>query len=138
MPDQSTMATITGSVSNNGKAITTDSDVVFYCTEKSATASGKVDSLGKFSLTGADPHVGIPAGRYVVTLSPPPPPAVQMGTEDYKKMMSAGMGSGGVTKAALKPSDIPERFRDPTTSKLLLEVKAGPNNFDIDLAKIGE
>lgn len=134
------MATISGSLSNDGKPISADSDVVFYCSEKGATAAGKLDVLGKFSLKEADPFIGIPPGRYVVSIRPPAPPAVQVGTDDYKKMMSQGVNpAGGVApKISQRPSDIPERFYDPSTSKLALEVKAGPNNFDIDLAKIPE
>lgn len=52
---------------------------------------------------------------------------------------SNAMKSGG---AAAKPgsgnssSPIPKQFQSLQTTKLILEVKPGPNTFNIDLAKI--
>src|SRR5260221_12020429 len=92
-PDASSMASISGSVTIDGKPVTQDSDIAFYCPDKGATAAGKIDALGKFSLSAADPKIGIPAGRYQVMIRPPAPPAMQIGTDDYKKMMSGGAGA---------------------------------------------
>ena len=81
-PPQSEQASVTGSVMFEGKPVTLDSTVVFYCKDKDATAAGKLDSLGKFSLKGAQSSVGIPVGRYVVMVSPPEPPMTTSAAAD--------------------------------------------------------
>jgi hypothetical protein len=138
-PSASAMATISGSVTINAKPIAQDSHVIFFCADKGATAAGKIDALGKFSLQEADPTIGIPAGRYQVMIRPPDPPPMKMGTDDYKKMMGAGAapGSSGVPPQPVeKPSEIPAKYQDFVSSTLALEVKVGANTFDIDLAKL--
>lgn len=129
---------VSGSVTNGGKPVTLGSLVVFSNAEKGLTLTGTLDSLGNFSLTAADPKVGVPAGRYTVAIKPPVEPVMEVNqsSEDYKKMMQSG-GPKAVTQS--KPptaSDIPAKFNDPKTSGLVFEVKAGPNTFDIDLAKL--
>jgi hypothetical protein len=126
--------TISGSVTKEGKPVTRDSTITFFCPEAAATLGGKIDSLGKFSLRPADPAIGIPPGRYQVMIRPPAPPAPQVGTDAYKSMMMGGDGS--VDKKPAPPSDIPDKFQALDTSEITLEVKAGPNTFDIDLAKL--
>jgi hypothetical protein len=127
-------ATISGSVTKEGKPITVDSSIAFFCPESAATIGGKIDSLGKFALKPADPAIGIPPGRYQVMIQPPIPPAPAVGTDAYKNMMMGGGAS--MEKKAPLPSDIPEKFQAFDTSGIALEVKAGPNSFDIDLAKL--
>ncbi len=131
-------ASVTGSVMLDGKPVALDSSVVFFCQDKDATASGKVDSLGKFSLKAARPAVGIPVGRYVVMVRPPEKPmstsaAAGPSSPDYQKAMMQGGDAKPPTS-----TDIPEAFLSLDTSKLALELKAGPNTFDIDLAKVGK
>jgi hypothetical protein len=127
-------ASVSGSLTNDGKPIKLDSSVVFYCPEAAATAAGKVDALGKFSLNAANPAIGVPAGRYQVMVRPPEPPPMPAGNTDaYKNMMMAG---GNTDKKPERPSEIPEKFQTLESSTLVLEVKAGPNTFDIDLAKL--
>ena len=139
-PDASKMATISGSVTIEGKAVAAETHVVFFNKDKAATAAGKTDSLGKFSLTEADARIGIPAGRYEVMIRPPDPPPMKIDSDDYKKMMSGAVApaDGVAPKPVQRTSEIPSRFQDFLTSKLALEVKTGPNTFDIDLAKIAE
>lgn len=137
-PPQGAQATVTGSVMLDGKPIKLDSSVVFFCQDKDATAAGKVDSLGKFSLKAARTSTGIPVGRYVVMVRPPEPPmpssaAAGPSSPDYQKAMMQG--------SAAKPpesTEIPNAFLSLDTSKLALELKAGPNSVDIDLGKIGK
>ncbi len=126
---------VSGKVTNDGKPLTLNSQVVFYNAEQGLTLTGVLDSLGNYSLTPADPKLGVPAGRYEVSIKPPAVPVVQMdpSSADYAKMMQGG------ASAALAPStapDIPEKFQDPKTSKLVFEVKEGPNTFDLDLSKL--
>ncbi|MCA9055849.1 MAG: hypothetical protein KDA75_18570 [Planctomycetaceae bacterium] len=123
-------AKVTGKATYDGKPLPVDSAIVFYCPEKAATASGKVDSLGGYSLTGSMPGIGIPAGRYQVMFSAPalPPPVV--GTPEYEQAMM------GHIKDPPLPKEIPQKFTSFATSKLVLEVKEGDNTFDFDLAKL--
>ena len=136
---QGEQASVTGSLMFDGKSVALDTNIVFYCKDKDATAAGKVDSLGKFKLKAARTSVGIPVGRYVVTVRPPDPPmpvsaAAGPGSPDYQKVM---MSQGNAAKPST-PSDIPIEFTSLDTSKLALEVQVGPNNFDIDMAKIAK
>lgn len=121
-----------------GKSVPVDTSVVFYCQEKDATAAGKVDSHGKFQLKAARTSPGIPVGRYVVMVRPPDPPmptsaATGSSSQDYQKAMQAG----GAVKLPTS-SDIPVELLSLTTSKLGYDLKAGPNNFDIDLSNVAK
>ena len=129
---------VSGTVTNNGTPVTLDSRVIFFNSGIGLTLTGTLDSLGKYSLTAADPKVGVPAGRYEVSLMPPVAPVVEVNqsSEDYKKMMQGG-GEKSLTES--KPAtaaDIPEKFNNPKTSGLVFEVKAGANTFDMDLSKL--
>jgi hypothetical protein len=131
-------AQVSGKVTNDGKPVTLDSRVVFFNAEKGLTLTGPIDSLGNYSLTPADPKIGVPAGRYTVTIMPPVAAVVEVsqGSPDYKKMMMTGGGVGAPPKASNAAPDIPDKFRDAKTSKLVFEVKAGANTFDMDLSKL--
>lgn len=131
-------AQVSGTVTNDGKPVTLNSQVVFYNAEKGLTLSGTLDSLGKYSLTAADPKIGVPAGRYDVTLLPPAAPVVEMNqsSADYKKMMQAGGAGAAPARPNESAPDIPEKFRDAKTSKLVFEIKEGANTFDLDLSKL--
>jgi len=128
---------VSGTVTNDGKPVALGSLVVFFNSTKGLTLTGTLDSLGNYSLTAADPKVGVPAGRWEVSVKPPVAPLTEMSTsDDYKKMMQGG---GPKTVADSNPAtapDIPEKFNDPKTSGLVFEVKPGPNKFDFDLAKL--
>lgn len=131
-------AQVNGTVTNDGKPVTLNSQVVFYNAEKGLTLSGTLDSLGKYSLSAADPKLGVPVGRYDVKILPPAAPVVEMNqsSADYKKMMQAGGAGAATTKPADDAPDIPENFRDTKTSKLVFEIKEGANTFDLDLSKL--
>lgn len=128
-------AQVSGTVTNNGKPVTLNSQVIFFNAENGLTLTGVLDSLGKYSLTAADPKLGVPAGRYEVCIKPPAVPVVQMdpSSAEYAKLMQGG--SGAALPASTAP-DIPEKFQDAKTSKLVFEVKEGPNTFDFDLSKL--
>ncbi len=128
-------AQVSGSVTLDGKPLTVDSSVIFFCKEKSTTAAGKIDSLGKFSLTG-DPAKGIPAGRYVVTVRPPEAPPVDATGEEYKKRMMTG--TSAIKPAATATGGIPSQFLTMDASPIVVEVKAGPNTFDLPLDQLAK
>ncbi|MEZ6066404.1 MAG: carboxypeptidase-like regulatory domain-containing protein [Planctomycetaceae bacterium] len=129
-PSTDPQATISGTVTYDGKPIPLDSAVVFHCTEKGVTASGKVDSLGKYSLTGSIEHLGIPAGRYQVTVQPPQVKLPVMGEPGYEDVMMGKIPAAPVVK------EIPAKFHKMESSGLVFEVKEGENTFDLDLKKL--
>ncbi|MBS0264636.1 MAG: carboxypeptidase regulatory-like domain-containing protein [Planctomycetes bacterium] len=134
-PDPSTQAVVSGSVLKGGKPIAVDSNVTFFCEASGAQAGGKIDALGKFSLTGAESKTGIPAGRYKVMIRPPVK-AVTMApsSPEYQQMMMSGATQKDGPKA--NTSEIPIDFQSLESTKLILEVKSGTNTFDIDLDKL--
>lgn len=127
---------VNGTVTNDGKPVALNSQVIFFNKDKGLTLVGILDSLGKYSLTAGDPKLGVPAGRYEVSIAPPVAPIVEANAEspEYQKMMMSGGTAAPPTAPAA--SDIPEKFLDPKTSGLVFEVKEGPNTYDFDLAKL--
>lgn len=133
-PDASTQATVTGTVTKGGKAIAANSDVSFFCEASGAQAGGKVDALGKFSLVAQNPKVGIPAGRYKVTIRPPVKTvAMSPSNADYQKMMMPGAAQAEASKAT--ESEIPAEFQVTESTKLIFEITAGANSIPIELEK---
>ncbi len=133
LPDQSQQATISGKVTLDGtKPAPLNSSVVFYCTDKGAIVSGTVDAAGSYTIQTADKSIGIPAGKYKVTVRPPEAAAVKVGSDDYKsKMMPGG------AKTEEPKSVIPAKFQNLADTKIELEIKPGANpNVDLDLSKL--
>ena len=125
-------ASVSGTITNNGANVTSDSSVVFFCKEKNAMAAGQVDSLGKFTLRPGVGSIGIPAGRYQVMVRAPEPPAPQIGTKEYQDILT------GKAKRPEPAKDVPDKFGAFDTSGIYVEVKTGENNFDFDLAKLSK
>ena len=125
-------ASVSGTITNNGANVTSDSSVVFFCKEKNAMAAGQVDSLGKFTLRPGVGSIGIPAGRYQVMVRAPEPPAPQIGTKEYEDILT------GKAKRPEPAKDVPDKFGAFDTSGISVEVKTGENNFDFDLAKLSK
>ena len=123
-------AKVSGTVTNNGANVPTDTSVVFYCKDKNAMASGLVDSLGKYTLRGGVGSIGIPAGRYQVMIHAPEPPAPAFGTKEYEDFMS------GKVKRPDLAKEVPPQFGSFETSGITLEVKSGENTFDFPLDKL--
>ena len=134
--DPSEQATISGSVKFDGTPIPVDSGIYFSSKETNTTAGGKVDALGNFTVQAADPTKGLKKGRYHITVRPPgPPPMDATASNDaYAKKMMGGAKS--MPKAAEESPLIPKAFMSVETTKLVLEVKPGKNEFPIDLANI--
>ncbi len=130
-------ATIKGSLSNAGKSLETDTIITFICDEHGATFGAKIDALGKFQIIPAVKSIGIPAGRYKVVVNSPQPANAPVGSEQYTEMMKASAPANAKTKAAENPN-IPSSVTNVGTTKIILEVQEGDNNFDIDLAKFAK
>jgi hypothetical protein len=129
-------AEVTGTVTYEGKPVPVDTSVLFSCQDIAANAAGKVDSLGNYTLRAADSSVGIPVGRYKVIISPPSSAgaAPAIGTPEYEQMMQ----QGGTREAPPPPKEIPEEFMSPDTTPIVLELKAGPQTYDFDLAELSK
>jgi hypothetical protein len=131
--DAAAQATITGKVTLDGsKPVPLDSTITFYCAEKAATATAKVDALGSYSIKAQEKAIGVPGGRYKITVRPAEATPAQVGTDDYKKSMMSGATAA---KQEIK-SDIPSKFNALDTTPIVLEIKPGPNTIDIDLSKL--
>lgn len=99
---------VTGVISLNGKAIPTGSVVSFHSKDGGATApkifgtySAEENYFSVMTVKDGENFGGAPEGTYVVTVQPP----------------------------RNKPSAIPAKFGNPTTSGLTVEIKPGMNSI---------
>lgn len=122
-------ATIAGRVLQGGKPVPAGVQIVFFNADKSATLGTTVAEDGKFTLEVADPRIGIPAGRYVVSIRAALPAAVDLNSEDYKRRTL------GLEAPAAPESSIPEKFQTFDTSPISLEIRGGPNDVTLELEK---
>ena len=130
--DPKKQATITGIAIFEGKPIPVESGIHFYNSEADITAAGRVDATGKFTVKAADPRKGLPAGKYKVTIHLPGAAPISSKDAKYNEAMLKSMKPAPPVQAA---SAIPVRFTSLEKSKIVREVKPGPNSFEIDLSK---
>jgi hypothetical protein len=126
--DPAQQATISGTVKYGTKNLPLNAMVTFFNPDEGIAAVGFVDASGNFTLTPAEKETGLPAGKYLVTVTPPPPK--QLTEEQYKKMEANAMAMPTIVYP-----ELPTKFYNSLTSGLAFEVKPGVNTFDIDLAK---
>jgi len=89
---------------------------------------GNVGADGTYQLmTGGKPQV--PAGKYMVTVTDPPAPA--MSQAEIDNVMKGGKAEAPKASGPV----IPAKFASATASGLSFEVKAGANTFNIELKK---
>lgn len=137
-------ATVNGSVTIDGKPIELDSTVTFFSENEGANAGGVIDSMGNYNIKAGDPRIGIPVGRYKVSIRPPSPVTSTMGSvtadsSDYMKMMGKPSTPARVnSKAAAAASKIPEEFQALGTTPIVLELQPGPNKLDFELTKLAK
>jgi hypothetical protein len=109
----SSQGTVSGKVSLNGKAL--PGGIVSITDSEGQTRTGGVNKDGTYSVSNLAP------GKAVVTVvTMPDRPSVK----------------GANPAAAVPPADfvaIPAKFSDPTQSGLSVEVKAGKQDFDIQM-----
>jgi hypothetical protein len=108
--------TVTGTVKFDGKLIT--AGTLLLDSGKGYIAGAVIKADGTFELKGADGN-SVPAGTYKVSVTPPPaaPPAA------------------GATKMPepAKIDGVPEKFYNPLTSGVTVEVKEGIQTMEIVL-----
>lgn len=119
---------ITGRLTLDGKPLATGTAVSFMQMEKGFLAFGLTDADGKFEVKSWN-NGDMPVGKYKVMLAPsttstaPPakPPSAEEAFENPELV-------DPVAKI-----DFPKKYRDTSTSGLEVEVKAGKNEFPLDL-----
>lgn len=125
-------AAISGTVKIGDKPVPMDCDVIFLNSKEGVTIAAKTDSNGKFILAAADPRIGIPVGSYQVGVKPASAtqPSVVPGSKEYRERMTG-------KQPVMKPEEaaIDKKFYVPAESGIVVEAKAGPNEFNIDLSK---
>ena len=102
---------VSGKVTYKGSPLA-NGVVNFHAPEKGTASQANLDSNGAFKLPGT-----LPAGNYKVFVLPPVPQQLPPGTAQPKVDFS-----------------LPPKFQDPGQTPVTKEVKAGPNDFTIDLA----
>jgi hypothetical protein len=107
---------VVGNVTFQGKAVT-EGIVVFNNNDKGVHMTTKLRPDGSYEIITAK-GAGLAVGTYRVSVCPPPPELPPMLTS----------GPPPATKAY---PNIPQKYRDQTTSGLTLTVKPGENRFDI-------
>jgi hypothetical protein len=121
-------ATITGTVKFGETKVPVNCVVTFFNSDEGITAVGFVDESGKYALKPAEKETGLPAGKYQVTITPPPAPPLTK--EEYAKMEASAMAMPQKTY-----KELPTKFYNSMTSGLVFDVTPGANSFDIDLSK---
>lgn len=101
--------TVAGKVSYKGAPLTAGN--INLISSTGAAAMAKIDATGAFKVDGA-----LEAGDYKVYATPPLPEPQAPGT-----------------KAAGPPKfDLPQKFRDPASSGVVVTVKAGSNDLPVE------
>lgn len=121
-------APVSGTVTYNGKPVA-HATVMFTPKSGGASATGKTDENGKFTLTTFEPGDGAIVGEHVVTVTYTGPEGAEAENPESPEAYGAPP-----EKAQEEKSPIPTRYANPKTSGLTFEVKAGgPNEFNIEL-----
>ena len=110
--DQGPTGTVTGKVTM-GKRTVAAGQVNIYSEDLKKSGAGVINADGTYSVAAA------PVGKGKVTVSVPRPPA--RGTANLMNK----------DKATASPA--PERYRNPATSDIAVEVATGSQTFDIQL-----
>lgn len=117
---------VTGKLTLDGKPLAVGTAVSFMQMEKGFLAFGLTDAEGKFEVKSWN-NGDMPVGKYKVMLAPSTTaaPAKPLSAEeafDHPELVEP------VAKI-----DFPKKYRDTATSGLEVEVKAGKNDFPLDL-----
>jgi hypothetical protein len=100
--------------------------VQFYPVKPGPMAAGRIGEAGKFSLVTKEPGDGALVGEHVVVVIPPNDAArLEQEVKPGKRMIS-------------KFEDIPQSVRSQATSKVVVEVKPGANDFTLDLKELAD
>jgi len=119
-PEKQAVVPANGVLTYRGKAVP-DASVVFQALDGKVSSHGMTDAAGTFRLSTYGSQDGVPPGRYKVTVAAGGPKETEPGVLPDEP-------PGGFK------SPIPTKYANPTTTDIVLEVKAdGKNDFTIDL-----
>ncbi|MDZ4686120.1 MAG: hypothetical protein SH850_13715 [Planctomycetaceae bacterium] len=116
---------ITGRLTMDGKPLAAGTAVSFMQMEKGFLAFGMTDADGKFEVDSFNSG-DMPAGVYKVMIAPPAAPAP-------KDVSAEEAFENPELRDPTVKVEFPKKYRDTNTSGLEYEVKAGANDFPIDL-----
>lgn len=117
---------MSGHVTYMGGAVPAGSTVIFMRNSDGLIGTGVIDSNGDYLLRMRD-GLKIVVGMYRVSVSPPNVAA----TLGQDKIMVKQMAGEPPDPASIK--EIPVKYRSPEGSKLVCDVQAVSNTFDIDM-----
>ncbi|UUO06369.1 hypothetical protein M4951_23860 [Blastopirellula sp. J2-11] len=119
---------INGVLTNKGKTLSPDTQIVFLHVQSGTAAYGGTDERGNFAIDSFNDG-NIPIGVYRVMIQPP---ESQLGVEDEPSAEELLENSAG-PKTQKKGNEFAFKYRQLSTSGLEYEVKEGDNVFQIDL-----
>ena len=114
---------VTGKITNQGQPLAVGS-VVTFMSDTGAVGSGVVEEGGAYRIRTTEGDE-LPVGEYKVSLSPPVPPPTDPAAA--MKAMEAGV------KADQQTWNVPEKYRQGTTSGWTASIKEGDNTFDFTI-----
>ena len=115
-----TLGKVHGKVTHQGQPVT--AGTVVFRSDRGVNMNAPIDAEGQYRVSMAK-GVGLPPGEYRVAVAPP--------------LLDLPIGA---IKAPPKPPEypqLPKKFRQPDTSGLVLTVKEGDNEFNIELPADG-
>lgn len=117
---------VKGKITYNGKPVPAGCTVTFMKDQGGLTATGKTDTSGEYLLYMRN-GMNILCGTYRVAISPPNA-ASGLSDDELAKRSAEGTLPDNTTM-----KEVPERYRNPETTKEVFEVKPGKNECNIDM-----
>lgn len=118
--------TVRGTVTYNGKPVPMGCTVIFVRDQDGIIATGVADSSGDYLLRMRD-GLKILVGTYRVSVTPLDV-AATLDQDEIMRLQQAGR-----LPDPAKIKEVPLKYRSPEGSKLVCDVQAGSNVFDIDM-----
>lgn len=115
---------VSGRVSSHGEPVT-NAIIKFHEFSRGIHIQAELDEQGRYEV-GMAAGMGLPLGTYQVAVVPKielPPISVQLSAAEIDKRLNP------------QRKDLPKKYWDEKTSELVVEVKSGQNDYDIELAE---
>jgi len=120
--------TVAGTLTKQGKTLSTETSVVFVHNESGAAAFGTTAEDGSYKIASPDSDQ-VPVGMYRVMIQPP---ASSLAAEDEPSPEEL-LDNPALSRPAKNQNEFSFKYRQLSTSGLQFEVTEGPNQIDIDL-----
>jgi hypothetical protein len=117
---------VSGTLQLKGQPLSPGHVVVFMEPKSGKVVYGATDAAGKFRIDSSNKG-NLPVGRYEVTIRPPK----EVGADNGDA--AAAMDKPSPAKKANPQFAFPEKYAETASSGLAYEVKAGENDFTIEL-----